>query len=681
MIFKRKIIITSIAVAVLFASCARIFNATPSAKDSNPTTPHSIAPDPASTLADAPGWERSNAAFYQIWVASFSDSDGDGTGDLQGIMNKIDAGYFNKLGVNALWLSPIFKAASLSSTSGNKHGYDTIDYSSVSPLFGDKDTLKQLLIHAHQHGLRVLFDYVPNHTSSANPWFSDPTKRDWYVRRATKPSGWGGFDAYSDWYYSGSGGSTPYYYAVFGSTMPDLNYWDSDVETAMENVAVDWLNFGFDGMRVDAVKYLYEGSSDSQWKDQPQTLAWFQRLRSEVVDAYPTSAKCMIAENWDSNMSNVESYLESGGKKGFNMSLDFIWPYTLTSNLSGDGSTSEVSALLHHLVDDNNALPSGSSFGVFESNHDNVVSRPATAFAGDAGRIYLAAALSILGKGAPIIYYGNEIGMTGAAGYDGDLRRPFNWNAEAGEEADPDSLWSWNADLLWLRSTYAAWDDPAISTVVSSDSRVLSFLITGISGKRALVIANTSSSSITASIEFSLPSTPASATALIGVGSGVLLGAARLDLASLPAFAFRVFALDDPTAVPIRATDVNYSGYAPVAPALSQLYLRGSFNSWGTNLPLVSQGGGVSFASVNLAAGTTYDFKFGSGESSNWGTALGWIDIVYDATRSGALPSNVVSDTGAPYYNIAFTAPQDGSYQFVIDTAATPYGYWIVPNI
>ncbi|HUX42145.1 MAG TPA: alpha-amylase family glycosyl hydrolase [Rectinemataceae bacterium] len=655
-----------LAVAIL-SSCALPLGTRLQGQNSNPVFAHAIAPDPAASLPSVDGWERKNTTLYQLWVSSFKDSDGDGIGDLAGITAEIQAGYFTDLGVNAIWLSPIFKAASLSSNSGNKHGYDTIDYTMVAPIYGDNAKLKTLIETAHDKGIRVIFDFVPNHTSSANPWFSDLTKKDWYVRRDSKPSGWTGFDSYSDWY-----GTGPYYYGVFGSTMPDLNYRDTDVSTTMTNVAIDWLNFGFDGMRVDAVKYLFEGSSDTQWKDQPETYAWFEDLRSKVIDAYPGYAKFMVAEDWDPSMANVESYLENGGRKGFNMCLDFIWPYALVQNL--DGSGAGVPTLLHHLVDDNNALPQGSSFGVFESNHDNVVSRPAIAFGGDGDKIYLAAALSILGKGTPIVYYGNEIGMTGSSGSDSNLRQPFDWSAEASESADADSLWSWNADLLKLRSGYAAWNDPSIVATSSSATGVLAFEITGSSGKQAVVVANTSSSAITSPFTVQLSNSATTETALIGDGTGSSINGASLSVATLPAYTTRVYALDDPGATPIRASDENYSGYASVLPPLPQLYLRGSFNGWAAGITLNSQGNGLYSASYSLPTAGAVLFKYGS---ADWSTALGFSNMIYDPTRTGALGAACVQSDNTNYDNIEFTPPSAASYQFWLDTTQNPYRYWI----
>ena len=667
MLFRPRIFVPLFLAAALLSSCAFPLGTRPQSQSSAPVYAHAIAPDPAVSLPAAEGWERKNTTLYQLWVSSFKDSDGDGIGDLAGVTAEIQAGYFTDLGVNAIWLSPIFKAASLSAASGNKHGYDTIDYTEVAPIYGDKTKLKTLIETAHAKGIRVIFDFVPNHTSNANPWFSDPGKKDWYVRRDVKPSGWTGFDSYSDWY-----GTGPYYYGVFGSTMPDLNYCDRDVSTTMTNVAIDWLNFGFDGMRVDAVKYLFEGSSDTQWKDQPETYAWFEDLRSKVIDAYPGYAKFMMAEDWDSSMANVESYFENGGRRGFNMCLDFIWPYTLTQNL--DGSAAGVTALLHHMVDDNNALPQGSSFGVFESNHDNVVSRPATAFGGDGGKIYLAAALSILGKGTPVVYYGNEIGMTGSVGSDSNLRQPFDWSAEANEEGNPDSLWAWNSDLLRLRSTYPAWDDPTISAASSSATGVLAFEITGSSGKEAIVVANTSSSAIASSFSVQLPNSATSVTALIGDGTGAAVAGSTLSLAALPACTVRVFALDDPAAVPIRSNDENYSGYASVLPPLPQLYFRGSFNGWATGIALTSQGNGLYSASYNFASTSALQFKYGS---ANWSLALGYGSMSYDETRPGALSASLVHSDYTIYDNIVFTPPAAASYRFWLDTTQSPYRYWI----
>jgi len=681
-------VLVGLALCLALSSCALLLDQGGGA--TAPTAPppvqrHAIAPDPAASLSEAAGWERRNTTFYQIWVAAFADSDGDGTGDLAGIREKIDAGYFTDLGVNALWLSPIFEAASLTAGSGNKHGYDSIDYTRVSPLFGDATGLRDLILAAHGKGIRVVFDFVPNHGSDRNPWFHDPAKKDWYLWRPLRPAGWTGLDSSSDWY-----GSGPYYYGLFDSGMPDYNFRNADLRNTITNVAIDWLNFGFDGMRVDAVKYLYENEGAGGWKDQSETLAYFQDLHSQVLAAYADSGKMMMAENWDEDLTRVRPYLLDQGRAGFDLTLDFIWPNLLIRNLDGTGSPAEAEALLYHLVDETDSLPPGSGFAVFQSNHDNAASRPATAFAGEGRKIWLAAALSILGKGTPIVYYGNEIGQAGPAGNDTNLRRPFDWQAQATQapDLDPESLWTWHSQLLHLRSTHPAWKDPAIRalatvspairTLATVSPGILAFEIRGTTGARAVVIANISSNVPPSATIIDLgPSPPARATVILGPPGGATLTASLLSLSDLPPFGLRVVDLAEAAAVPApvyRSSDPDPSGFVaplPPPPPPVQLYLRGDWNGWGTGLPLATQADGSLAATATFAGGQRGEFKFGS---ADWSTALGYQKLALDPARS-TIPATAISDSGDPYQNLVLILPAAGAWTFHLDEAASTW--WV----
>ncbi|MFP5247713.1 MAG: alpha-amylase family glycosyl hydrolase, partial [Thermoanaerobaculia bacterium] len=200
------------------------------------------------------------AVFYEIFVRSFADSNGDGIGDLQGLISKLD--YLNDgdpnttadLGIEGIWLMPIFESPSY-------HGYDTVDYETIERDYGTNADFKQLLEEAHKRGIRVIVDFVVNHTSNQHPWFvesaSSPSspKRNWYVWSPTS-FGWG-----PPW-----GGNAPtwhaangmYYYGVFWSGMPDVNWTNPESKNEMLRLARHWLNEGVDGYRLDATRYLIE---------------------------------------------------------------------------------------------------------------------------------------------------------------------------------------------------------------------------------------------------------------------------------------------------------------------------------------------------------------------------------------------------------------------------------------
>ena len=327
----------------------------------------------------------------------------------------------NDLGVTAIWLSPIFESAS---NDQNLHGYDTTNHFRVDPRLGSNYRLQDLIRQVHQRGMRIIFDYVPNHVSNQHPWFiasaSNTTNkyRNWFIWKSSRPSGWTGWDSSSDFHGPING---YYYYGLFWEGMPDLNYDEQAVREMMANILLGWLNFGFDGIRVDAVKYLYENwsTNGSGYKDQPKTFEHWQNVRA-LINQYKDIgyAKFMVAENWTDDQDNLLQYMLKDTTPGFNMTLDF--PFALAA------ATLDTTTIDSHWQwVQTTVIPSGGWMGTFTSNHDNVVSRPMTNFNGDAGKVRLQAALQLTGLGTPYIYYGNEIGMTGQTGDDINLRQPF----------------------------------------------------------------------------------------------------------------------------------------------------------------------------------------------------------------------------------------------------------------
>ena len=522
---------------------------------------------PATALASPVGWWHQNTVIYQIWVSAFQNGSNLGvapsgnTGNLAGITAALQSGYFSSLGVNALWLSPVFAASSLTSSSTNKHGYDTTDYNDVASIYGTNQDLSDLISAAHQQGIRVIFDFVPNHTSNQNPWFVDSASsanavhRDWYTWLSSVPnypgpsntSNWPGSDS-NLWHYDNGS----YYYGVFGGGMPDLNYQNTEVTAAMQAVVKGWMSFGFDGMRVDAARYLMEGTSPDTYADQPATHTWFDQLRSTILEAFPTnSAKFMMGEVWGytgtSQLATDLTYLNDQGTPEFQVVLDFTWPNLLISDITS-GGPSAVASLASHMVQDCTAAQSaGGDLGEFQSNHDLAASRPETAYNGNVPQIYLAAALDLLGQGIPILYYGNEVAMPGnVSGPDTNMRQPFNWYAEKIMASTKDSLWKWHSALAHLRTQYGAWNTPSISQINSTNTNVLAFEITSsVTGKKAVVVANISMNTITSQLSVSANAV----TGLLGGTSQDTLQNGTLTVNNLPAYGTRVYALDDSSAV------------------------------------------------------------------------------------------------------------------------------------
>jgi alpha-amylase len=409
-----------------------------------------IAPDPEQSFPAAEGWHK-DAVVYHVWIAAFRDSDGDGIGDLRGIIQSLDI--LHDLGVSALWLSPFFENAS---SPRNLHGYDVVDHHRVDPRFGTNDDADALIREAHARGLRLIFDFVPNHLSTRHPWFvesrdASSPKRDWFLWRDEPPAGpWTGLNDRSDWHPLDGA----FYYGIFWSGMPDLNHRNPDTRRALAQAARHWLDRGFDGIRMDAVRYLYEDLDGEGVKadqeDQPETIEWFAAWRREVMDPYAAKGftKFMVAENWTSDRGSLLAYLRHKNRPVFHMTLNFpLLP----------AFTRLDAVIARELWEWDATLPAGSWLGSFTSNHDLAADRPGTIFAGQPERLRAPTAWLLLGPGTPFIYYGNEIGQPqGPQRGDTRHRQPLDWEEVTRQRDDPDSLWHWHRRLIQLRHDHAS---------------------------------------------------------------------------------------------------------------------------------------------------------------------------------------------------------------------------------
>lgn len=392
----------------------------------------------------APWWE--SAVFYQIYPRSFADSDGDGVGDLQGIAAHLD--YLVELGVDALWLSPFFPSPMAD------FGYDVSDYCAVDPLFGDLAAFDHLVAEAHRRELRVVIDFVPNHTSDRHPWFLASTSgrqdphREWYVWRDPGPGGeppnnWR--RAFSDepaWTMDPTTGQ--YYLHLFLPEQPDLDWNNPAVFDAMADVLRFWTDRGVDGFRADVIHCI---GKDPSLPDAPQDLAGLpacifdhgpgtheclRRLR-KVVDGDHPGEHLLLGETAVFDREQQLSYLGGGDELhlGFNfLILHAPWDATAWRR--------EVEAAIagHDRV---GAWPTW-----VLSNHD--VPRHRTRYGTDARARAAAVALLTL-RGTPFIYQGEELGLADAqvppertldpGGRDG-CRAPFPWrDAPGGGWTDP----------------------------------------------------------------------------------------------------------------------------------------------------------------------------------------------------------------------------------------------------
>ena len=493
-----------------------------------------VRPEPGLSLrTDAADWYR-DAVVYHVWVAAFRDSDGDGVGDLRGITRSLAV--LNDLGVTTLWLSPFFKSAS---SGRNLHGYDVIDHYSVDPRLGSNEDARELIREAHARGLRLIFDLVPNHLSTKHPWFVESRdrrspRRNWFLWRDQRPEqGWTGFDNRSDWHAL----DDAWYYGIFWSGMPDLNHRNPAVRLELATVVRHWLDMGFDGLRMDAVKYLYENldgaGSKADQQDQPESVVWFEEFRRDVLDPYAAAgyAKFMVAENWTSDRGSLLAYMVREGRPVFHMTLNFPM-------LEAFGRLDP--AIARRLWAWDAELPAEAWLGNFTSNHDLAADRPGTLFAGRPERIRAQAAWLLLGPGTPFIYYGNEIAQPqGAERGDIKHRKPLDWAELERQRVDASSVWRWHQTLIRIRSGHASIRrGKARFLETNAGDRVLAIWRTG-AAESTLTLFN-GQDQATDNLRVTLPEAAGVGEWILGSGPALTAGKTLLDLGPVAPFEVKV---------------------------------------------------------------------------------------------------------------------------------------------
>jgi glycosidase len=379
-----------------------------------PSTP---TVEPPSAVTTTPAWWN-GAVFYEIFVRSFYDGNGDGIGDLAGLIEKLD--YLNDgnpqtaddLGITGIWLMPVMEAYSY-------HGYDVIDYHTVESDYGDNELFRQFVAEAHARGIRVIVDLVLNHTSAHNPWFIDSSTgpdapdRDWYIWSDNDP-GYSGPWGERVWYRS----SGDYYYAIFWEGMPDLNYRNPAVTAEMYDVAQFWLGeMGVDGFRLDAVQYFIEDGE--QQVGTPETHAWLAAFHQFCIGVEPETLT--VGEVW-ANTPIVVPYVADN-----EMTLAF--EFDLADAIVAGVESGDPAWFAHVLQQVEGAYP-GQRYAPFLTNHDQ--DRVMSQLGQDGEKARLAATVLLTLPGVPFIYYGEEIGMTGQKP-DERIRTPMQWNG--GENA------------------------------------------------------------------------------------------------------------------------------------------------------------------------------------------------------------------------------------------------------
>lgn len=568
--------------------------------------------------------------FYHLWVPSFADSDGDGRGDLKGIIQNLD--YLNDgddltttdLGVDGIWLSPFFESKIKSpDPASNMHGYDIVDYYQVNSLFGTKDDLRELLTLAQARGIKVIFDFVPNHTSDAHPWFQQSVddsenKGDWYVWTDEKPREWNLFSG-DPWHESKNG---RYYYGTFWHEMPDLNLRNEDVRNELKNILRYWLDFGFDGLRVDAARYLFENGPDS-YTEQPETFAFFEEIRREVLEPYSRAGdpKMMIAEVWE-NAEIIREYYGTDERKQFHMALDFPFASSVGQTLISNNKLrmSDHFSSPIYLASD---LPPSAENGTFLNNHDGVTGRPISFYRGDRNKARAAAALNILTPGTPFIYYGNEIGSLADTTYgDGDIRHrsPFSWDQQRSQNIDPGSILSWYRNLIRVRQHSSSLRTGSFYEFDTNSRSIFAYAMSNES-EDSIVVFNLSSETQTAVLDFTGTMIPDGPVHLVlgapGAADAELTANNRssFDIRDIPRNGFRVYQLGYSPTLQIPR-DVNTYIVPDALP--DAMYVRGSMNGWGKAEMTLENG--IWELRLELKP-NVYQFKFDKfGDwSLNWG--------------------------------------------------------------
>lgn len=483
-----------------------------------------------------PWWN--DTVFYQIFVRSFKDSDGDGIGDLQGIIQQLD--YLNDgdpatsddLGITAIWLMPIFASPSY-------HGYDVTDYLTVNPDYGTNEDFQQLMAAAHQRGIRVILDLPLNHTSAQHPWFveaasPDNERRHWYIWQAENPGYRGPWDQVV-WHRQGD----EFYYGVFWDQMPDLNFNNPDVSQAMFAIMRFWQQeMGVDGFRVDGVKHLFE--NEQAQENVGQTHTWLQLFYQQYKGNDPDAF--VVGEVW-SPTSMVARYIQNQDE--MDTAFEFDLAESALNSARGGFAKPFTDQMKRVLL----AYPAG-QYATFLANHD--MDRAMSQLGVNEGKAKVAATLQLTAPGVPFIYYGEEIGMTGVrtGNTDEPRRLPMQWRSDntrvgftdgrpwkavshdyetrsvARQTDDRESLLSHYRALIHLRNEYEALRVGEWAEVKTGNGRVYAAL-RHTQNEIILIIVNLSSQEQEYTLTLAEGPLPAEATAVMLMGAGAASAPAR----------------------------------------------------------------------------------------------------------------------------------------------------------
>lgn len=465
--------------------------------------------------------------FYEIFVGSFSDSNGDGIGDLRGIIDRMD--YLNdgdpdsglSLGVEGLWLTPIFQSPTY-------HKYDITDYYAVDKTFGTLEDLKDLIALCHERDVKLILDLPVNHTGDCNKWFLNFVNAH---RAGNKDDPYYDFYCYSDVPKQGSrsfgriSGTDEYYECNFTGDMPELNFDNEAVRSAVLEVAKFYLDLGVDGFRFDAAKYIYFGEQEKN----TAFWSWFMgKLKEIKPDVYT------VAEVWDSDSITDRYY---GALNCFDFTLG--QSTGLIAEAAKQGNVNNLTAYMENYVKRVRALRADAMPVPFLANHDT--DRAAGYLTVASGYAKTAANLYLLGPGSPFIYYGEELGLKGSRGSantDADRRLAMLWG-DGDTVKDPkeatynrknkqsngtvedlkgngDSLYNYYKKLLMIRKANPAIARGGYQALAFKNTKVGGFR-SDWNGETVLVIHNTTGKTQTVDLKDVTDYLPAELRAVVGV--------------------------------------------------------------------------------------------------------------------------------------------------------------------
>ena len=410
----RRILLAALAASTLLASAC---SAVP---------PHATPAAASSTATPAPTRDAaSSGVYYEIFVRSWYDTNGDGIGDLNGVTAKLD--YLQSLGVSGIWLMPI-------NPSPSYHGYDVTDYEAINPQYGTMADFEHLVREAHQRGIKVIIDLVINHTSNQHPWFlaaqnpRDP-HHDWY-QWATPGTDLAQYSAAGDraWQPLPDG---RHYLGIFSPGMPDLNYDNPAVRQAMVDVGRFWSRKSVDGFRLDAARHIYLDfkSQEGDRSVLDKNLAWWKQFMRGVRQVNP--ATYVVGEVTESTPEALAPWFGT---------LSAVFDFPAATRLIDTARSGEAGNLATFLQQAQGAFDAAAGkAGVdapFLSNHDQ--NRVMSQLDGQTGPMRVAAAMLLTLPGHPYVYYGEELGMRGVKP-DPDLREPMRW--ERSTRASGEASW------------------------------------------------------------------------------------------------------------------------------------------------------------------------------------------------------------------------------------------------